>query len=59
MTEAMLPCIPGLYAIEKFMDGNKNNAKLRLKKGNSRGLDQKSITSWFKKPEDAENLLLT
>ena len=40
--EDMLPSILGVYAILEFMDGNKKNAKLLLKKAKSRGLDQKN-----------------
>ena len=55
--EDMLPSILGVYAILEFMDGNKKNAKLLLKKAKSRGLDHKKIRSWFKKPTDAEQLI--
>tara|TARA_Y100000766_G_scaffold204835_1_gene176719 strand:- start:60 stop:1052 length:993 start_codon:yes stop_codon:yes gene_type:complete len=55
--EDMLPSILGVYAILEFMDGNKKNAKLLLKKAKSRGLDHKKIRSWFKKPTDAERLI--
>jgi tetratricopeptide (TPR) repeat protein len=55
--EDMLPSILGVYAILEFMDGNKKNAKLLLKKAKSRGLDQKRIRSSFKKPTDAEKLI--
>ena len=55
--EDMLPSILGVYAILEFMDGNKKNAKLLLKKAKSRGLDQKKIRSSFKKPTDAEKLI--
>ena len=53
----MLPSILGMYAAVEFMDGNKKNAKLLLKKAKSRGLDQKRIKSWFKKPIDAEKFI--
>ena len=56
-SEDMLPSILGVYAILEFMDGNKKNAKLLLKKAKSRGLDHKRIRSWFKKPADAEKLI--
>jgi len=55
--EDMLPSILGVYAILEFMDGNKKNAKLLLKKAKSRGLDHKKIRSWFKNPTDAEQLI--
>ena len=41
--EDMLPSILGVYAILEFMDGNKKNAKLLLKKAKSRDLDQKNL----------------
>ena len=55
--EDMLPSILGVYATLEFMDGNKKNAELLLEKAKSRGLDQKKIRSWFKKPTDAEMLI--
>ena len=55
--EDMLPSILGMYAAVEFMDGNKKNAKFLLKKAKSRGLDQKRIKSWFKKPIDAEKFI--
>ena len=55
--EDMLPSILGVYATLEFMDGNKKNAELLLEKAKSRGLDQKKIRSWFKKPTDADMLI--